>query len=92
MGHAMRKPVMPFAGNKEADQHAHPQSLISAFVVRCLESIMPSIQNFKTLASPWSRAGWFESPGCKLSKTGFLMTWPMYIWCFLRIIIIASDK
>ena len=56
-GHVMRKTVLPYADNKGADQPAHPRSLISAFVVRCLESI---IQNSKTLASLWSWAGWFE--------------------------------
>ena len=35
----MRKPVLPYANNKGADQPAHPRSLISAFVVRCLDSI-----------------------------------------------------
>ena len=30
---------MPYANNKGADQPAHPRSLISAFVVRCLDSI-----------------------------------------------------
>ena len=35
----MRKPVC--ANNKGADQPAHPRSLISAFVVRCLDSIVP---------------------------------------------------
>ena len=33
----MRKPVMPYANNKGAD----PRSLISTFVVRCLDSIIP---------------------------------------------------
>ena len=28
-----------FANNKGADQPAHPRRLISAFVIRCLESI-----------------------------------------------------
>ena len=32
---------MPFVNNKGADQSAHPRSLISAFIVRCLESIIP---------------------------------------------------
>ena len=32
---------MPYANNKGADQTAHPRSLISAFVVRCLDSIIP---------------------------------------------------
>ena len=32
--------LMPYANNKGADQTAHPRSLISAFVVRCLDSVM----------------------------------------------------
>ena len=32
---------MPYANNKGADQPVHPRSLISAFVVRCLDSIIP---------------------------------------------------
>ena len=36
----MRKTVMPYANNKGADQPAHPRSLISAFVVRCLDRII----------------------------------------------------
>ena len=31
---------MLYANNKGADQHAHPRSLIRAFVVRCLDSII----------------------------------------------------
>ena len=30
---------MPYVNNKDADQPVHPRSLISAFVVRCLDSI-----------------------------------------------------
>ena len=37
MGHIMRKPVLSYVNNKGADQPAHPRSLISAFVVRCLD-------------------------------------------------------
>ena len=41
----MRKPVKPFgilayANNKGAEQPAHLHSLISTFVVRCLDSIV----------------------------------------------------
>ena len=36
----MRKPVYANANNKGADQPAHPRSLISAFVVRYLDSII----------------------------------------------------
>ena len=32
--------LMSYANNKGADQPAHPHSLISAFVVRCLDSII----------------------------------------------------
>ena len=32
--------IMSYANNKGADQPAHPRSLISAFVVRCLDSVM----------------------------------------------------
>ena len=56
---------MPYANKKDADQSAHPRSLISVFVVRCLDSIMPilaihKIQNFKTLDSLCSRIDWIE--------------------------------
>ena len=34
---------MPYANNKDADQPAHPHSLISAFVVRCLDSNLPTV-------------------------------------------------
>ena len=34
---------MPYANNKGADQPAHLRSLISAFIVRCLDSIIPVV-------------------------------------------------
>ena len=34
---------MPYAKNKDADQPAHPHSLISVFVIRCLDSITPVV-------------------------------------------------
>ena len=63
MSHVMRKPVMPYANNKGTDHSARPRSLISTFVVCCLDSIISSfcIQNFKLLASFNGCAGWFES-------------------------------
>ena len=40
-GHQREKSgLRGFANNKGADQPAHPRSLISAFVIRCLESII----------------------------------------------------
>ena len=42
VSHITRKPVYAIhANNKGADQPAHPHSLISAFIVRCLDSITP---------------------------------------------------
>ena len=32
--------LMPYANNKGADQPAHPRSLISTFVVHCLDSVI----------------------------------------------------
>ena len=54
---------MPYANNKYTYQPAHPRSLISAFVVRCLDSITPTIaiQNFKTLISLCIWVGRFVS-------------------------------
>ena len=73
----MRKPVMPYANNKGADQPAHPRSLISAFVIRCLDSIISlvSISEISSLylASVATQAGlcltWSQT-----SKTDFLVT------------------
>ena len=50
----MRKSILPYAINKGADQPAHPRSLISTFVVRCLDSVIPllAIDEFKD--SSWS--------------------------------------
>ena len=71
----MRKPVLPYANNKGADQPAHPRSLISAFVVRCLDSLIPllAINVAEITISSVEQEGlsfnWSETP-----KTGFLVT------------------
>ena len=73
----MRKQT-PYANNKGTDQPARPRSLNSAFVVRCLYSIIPllvisSISRL-LLLSVSEQAGlsltWSQTP-----KTDFLMTW-----------------
>ena len=69
--------LMPYANNKGADQPAHPRSLISTFVVRCLDSITPLLALSKIsrlqLASEAVQAGlslnWSQTP-----KRGFLVT------------------
>ena len=39
--------LMSYANNKGADQPVHPRSLISAFVVRCLDSVMSLVSVIK---------------------------------------------
>ena len=41
------KLFMPYANNKGTDQPAHPRCLISTFVVRCLDSIIPILAKAK---------------------------------------------
>ena len=75
--HVMRKPVLPYANNKGADQPAHPCSLISAFVIYCLDGIISLVSISKIssllLVSVAEQAGlsltWSET-----LKTGFLVT------------------
>ena len=68
---------MPYANNKGADETAHSRGLISAFVVRCLDSITSlfAIAEISSLllVSVAEQAGlsltWSKSP-----STGFLVT------------------
>ena len=68
---------MPYANNKGADQPAHPRSLISAFVVRCLGRIIPlvSISEIASLylVSVTAQTG-LSLPGSETLKTGFLVS------------------
>ena len=71
---------MKKANNNGADQPVHPCSLISTFVIPCLDSIIPMYtcysQTVKTLASFCSTAGWFESYlVANPTKTRLLVTW-----------------
>ena len=62
--------LMSYANNKGADQPVHPCSLISAFVVRCLDSVMSLVSVTKIsslmLAFVAAQAGlclaWSETP------------------------------
>ena len=61
---------MSYTNNKGADQPAHPGSLISAFVVRCLDRVMSLVSvtqiSSLMLASVAEQAGliltWLETP------------------------------
>ena len=68
---------MPYANNKGVDQPAHPRSLISAFVVRGRDSIIPLVA--KTEISVLLLASVAAQTGLSLTlskppKTGFLVT------------------
>ena len=68
---------LPYANNKDTDQPAHPRSLICAFVVHCLDSIIPLVFVSEIsslyLGSVAAQAGlcltWLQT-----LKTGFLVT------------------
>ena len=70
--------LMSNANNKGADQTAHPRSLISAFVVRCLDGVISLVSVTKIsslyLASVAAQAG-LSLPWSQTPKTGFLVTW-----------------
>ena len=74
---------MPYANNKGADQPAHPRSLINAFVVHCLDSIIPLVSISKLsslyLSSVAAQAG-LSLPCWQTLKTGFLVTG--FIWFY----------
>ena len=68
---------MPYANNKGANQPAHPRDLISAFVVRCLDSLILLLaiaEISRLLTSLCSWAGRFESYLVANPETGFLVT------------------
>ena len=70
-------PFEPYAINKGAGQPAHPISLISAFVVRCLDSKIPILA--KSKISKLKLVSVLEQSGLNLTcsqtpKTGFLVT------------------
>ena len=56
MSHVMTKPVYTICEQKDADQPAHPRSLISVFIVNCLDSIIPVLakSNISRLVSLYS--------------------------------------
>ena len=66
---------MPYANNKSADQPGHTRSLISTFVVRCLDSIIHILAKSKIsrLVSVAEEAG-LSLPWSQTPKTGFLVT------------------
>ena len=68
---------MPYKNNKGTDQPAHPHSLISTFVVRCLDSKIPLLAAAEfsrfLLVSIAEQAG-LSLTWSNIPKTVFLMT------------------
>ena len=72
-GKLCNNPCLPYANSKGADQPANPHSLINAFVVHCLDSIIPlvSISKISSLyLAPVSALASLNLPGRKFPKTG----------------------
>ena len=92
MSHVMRKPAF---ANKDVDQPAHPRSLISIFVIRCLDSIIPLVSIYEILSlqlvSVAEQTGlslpWSETP-----KTGFLVARLKYIMRSIHVPLIISTN
>ena len=64
------------------NQPAHPGSLISTFVVRCLDSVIPLVSISKIsslyLAPSAAQAG-LSLPWSQIPKTGFPVAWLVYM-------------
>ena len=77
---------MAYANNKGADQPAHLRSLISTFVVRFLDSVIPVLA-IAEISRLWLASEAEQASLChtwsKIPKTGFLMTWFMYQFYFV---------
>ena len=77
MSRVMKNLFYAYANNTGADQPAHTRSLISTFVVGCLDSIIPLVSISETsslsLAFVAAQAG-LCLPWSKTPKTGFLVT------------------
>ena len=86
MGLDVRKPCLRwFANNKGADQQAHPRSLISAFVIRLLESIISKLDTCEIsifyVVSVAEQAD-FGMTFSETPKPGFLATIPNHLMDF----------
>ena len=86
MIHVMRKLFLAYANNKGADQSAHPCSLISTIVVRCLDSLI-SLVSISEISSLYLYSVSAQAGLCptwsKTSKTGFRVTWLIRFDCFI---------
>ena len=66
---------MPYTNNKGADQPAHPRRLISAFVVHCLDSIIPIMLHPKFQDSSVAEKADLSLTWSNPQKAGFLVAY-----------------
>ena len=66
-----------FANSTGADSPAHPRSLISAFVIRVLESTISKLATSEISVSVAEETG-FSLALSETPKTGFVAKWPIY--------------
>ena len=76
---------MPYANNKGADQPAHPRSLISTFVVHCLDSMIPLVSISKIFKPLWLRRPVCVLPGRKPRRQVFSSPGSMENWVKMRL-------
>ena len=71
LSHIIRKPVYAICNNKGADQPAHLHSLISTFIVPCLDSLISLVSLFAISGLSLVRAGlsltWSQIPKERIS-------------------------
>ena len=67
----MRKTVLSYANNKCADQPVHPRSLISAFVVRCVDSMIPMLAKTISCFMQKDKTGYRHISGLQCSSSIF---------------------
>ena len=82
---------MPHVNNKGADQPVCPHSLISTFVVHCLDSLIPlvSISEIPSLyLAPEAEQAGLSLPLSQTLKTGFLVMRLKYPWlaCWFKVL------
>ena len=85
---------VPYANNKGTDQPVHPRSLISAFVVCCLDSLIPlvSISGISSLyLAPEAEQAGLSLPWSQTPKTGFLMMRLILKWHIFNNFFIPFD-
>ena len=73
--------LMSYANNKGADHPAHARSLISAFVVRCVDNIISLDSIAESSRLRRSVCVW---PGRKLPKTHFVVSLLIYLRIHIR--------